>query len=75
MVPDGSTPVLTSKKGREGWEKAVNTHFIQPVLENLDVEVNTAMNRIANDDKQSKYYVCVYMLAFSQSTLVLVHSQ
>ena len=53
--------MLTSKPERKRWEKAVNTHFIQPVLENLNLEVNVAMDLIANDKTQGKYaYICCY---------------
>ena len=51
-MSDASNHVLTSKEGRSSWEKAFSAHFIQPVLENLDVELDAAMNLIASDDKQ-----------------------
>lgn len=54
MITDGSSPALTSKENRESWEKAFNTHFIQPVLENLDIELNAAMSIIAEDKSKLK---------------------
>ena len=43
---------LNAKNAREHWEKEFNTHYIQPILGNLDAQVNGAMDLIANDDKQ-----------------------
>ena len=43
---------LTTKEGRRQWEDAFNTHYIQPVLENLDQMVADAVDKIANDDTQ-----------------------
>ena len=45
---------LSSKESRMYWEREVNAHYIQPVLENLDAELNEAMDLVANDKKQSK---------------------
>lgn len=43
---------LTTKEGRREWENVFNTHYIQPVLENLDQMLMDTLDIIANDDKQ-----------------------
>lgn len=43
---------LTAKTAREQWEKEINIHYIQPVIGDLDTQVNKAMDLVANDDYQ-----------------------
>lgn len=43
---------LNAKNAREHWEKEFNTHYIQPILSDLNAQVTRAMDLVANDDKQ-----------------------
>ena len=43
---------LNAKNAREHWEKEFNTHYIQPILGDLDALVNGAMDLVGNDDQQ-----------------------
>ena len=40
---------LGTKEARQIWEKIFNQHYIQPVLTNLDKNLATAMDLVAND--------------------------
>ena len=46
---------LNAKNAREHWEKVFNTHYIQPILGNLDVQVNIAMDLVSKDAQQGVY--------------------
>lgn len=46
-----ATP-LSSKESRMDWEREFSTRYVQPVLQNLDAELNAAMDSVANDKRQ-----------------------
>ena len=46
---------LATKEDRRQWEIDFNTHYIQPVLEELDRILSETMDVIAKDDKQGTY--------------------
>ncbi len=59
---------LNAKNAREHWEKEFNTHYIQPILGDLNAEVNKAMDLVVNDNPQGlncrlkEYITIVYPL-------------
>lgn len=55
---------LNTKNAREHWEKEFNAHYIQPILGDLDAQINRAMDLIANDDHQgiSAYTIIIHLL-------------
>lgn len=54
----GTVNSLTNKNAREHWEKEFNTHYIQPVLGNLDAQINGAIALVASDDQGIQAYYC-----------------
>ena len=52
---------LSTKEGRREWETIFDTHYIQPVLENLDQRLTDALAVIANDDKQGTTFDVIIM--------------
>ena len=47
---------LGTKEARLTWERIFNQHYIQPVLTNLDKNLTTAMDLVANDEQQGLFY-------------------
>ena len=41
-----------AKNARQQWEKVFSSHYITPVVENLQEHLDQAMDLIARDDKQ-----------------------
>ena len=46
---------LGTKEARQTWERIFNQHYIQPVLTNLEKNLATAMDSVANDDQQGLF--------------------
>ena len=59
---------LTTKEGRRAWENTFYSHYVQPVLEDLEQVLTNTVDTIAKDDKQGN--ICtVKCRSNSQSTL------
>ena len=60
-VLDGTIQAVNTlgrKEDRKTWERIFNQHYIQPVLTNLDKNLATTMDLVANDDQQGLFYFC-----------------